>query len=185
MPRSPRAGCTGARIATVADRLLQGLAYRLVRDGVDHLHPHAFIGQQAQRPARTARRWRAARQGDRMRFLLAVQLPHVLPARRAPVEGRVQAFRHELLAHARHRRRMATECPGDCGIAPRRPTLALVGVQQDPRGRQSPRRGHPAPHQRPQLCSLLVRQSDRVLGLSHRSLPFAHVVWPPPPTVRG
>lgn len=106
----------------------------------------------------------------------AVQLPGVLAARGAAVEGRFQALGDEFLAHPRHRRRVDFQRPGDRRVGPRRPALALVGLQQDARVRQPPRRGDAAPHQRPQLRPLLIGQADRILGLSHRLLPFTHVV---------
>ena len=69
------------------------LAHRLQGDAIGKLQLHRLVGQQLECPVRVPFRRGAARNGDQVRFLLAVQLA-LLARPRSVIDGGLKSFLH-------------------------------------------------------------------------------------------
>src|SRR5262245_9007984 len=130
-----------------------------MRDRVDMAELDHLVGPETERPAAPARGWAAARQGDQMGLLLAIEHPG--PARDGPADqGPLEAAFDEVAADPVDGDRPDIQREADLLIGPSRPRVAAIGLQEDAGPGQLARRRLAFGDEGLQVLALLGGQAD-------------------------
>jgi len=138
---------------------------------------HQSVRQQLERPTAAAFGHLRARQRDQPGLAVAVERALVHATAGAAVQGRLEAVLDKLLPHPLDRRPTDHDRGGDLLITQRRPTVADVGLQQNPCPHQLLRRRFARRNQAGQFLPFLVHQRHNILFL-HRQASLPGVCTP-------
>jgi hypothetical protein len=123
-----------------------------------------LVLQQAQAPACASLRRLGTGQRNQLGFLLAIENAGYRRSRALfAAQDSLKTLFHQLLAHPVNHRRAHIQSPNDPAIAPSRPALRDIGLQQYPRLQQPSRRALSLPDQRLKLFAFLGAQPHNVL----------------------
>jgi len=153
---------------------------RVVADPGNDVQFHDFVFQQTQRPSCAP--LGRLRTGQRSEFGLGGTIEDALPGlsgRALRGQHRLEPFFHQLLTNSGNSHEAGVQCRSDPAVAPSFPCLTCIGLQQDARPGQLPRRVLATLDQAIQTLSLLRAELHDILFYSdlfrgHESAPSLH-----------